>query len=145
MKNVLANYKIHPLNSRVKRAMFFYEHAFREFYIDVRWLLISSAMEALINTSGDHITKQFVKRSMCLANFVGGITYTTKDAEKIYNYRSKISHGQMKRIDGLDEKEKDAYAKIEELIRRCLKKSILDPTFASIFNTEESINKKLPI
>ena len=131
------------LNQTVKNALWNYQYSQYIRYADLRIAIICFALESLLNTSSEQITKQFKIRLYSLANELGLENFTEKDAGKAYEYRSKISHG--KEIKKLDSYEFDLFSKVEEILRLCIKRCILDKRFRNIFNTEESIRKKWPI
>jgi hypothetical protein len=56
-----------PMHPRVHRAYWNHEYATRCYYLDARWPLVVSGLEALINVEEDHVTRQFCQRALQLA------------------------------------------------------------------------------
>jgi hypothetical protein len=59
LKIILANLAASPLPNRVSRALWYHEYAVRTYYVEVRWTLVCTALEALVHTDRQRSTKQF--------------------------------------------------------------------------------------
>lgn len=122
---------------RLHRALFYNELAARNYYADVRWTLIATALEALIHTEVGRSTFQFKTRSAKLATAVGVTDFTEESAGAFYHLRSQIAHGQG--VGELSAEDYRVYRAGEDVLRAVLTKSILDPAFAATFTDEETI------
>ena len=140
------------LSNRIKNAMWFYEYLSRTSVLDIRWALLITAFESLVKidderdpTTGKYAgsTKSFVDRLTALKTFDSSLYVPRGDLEKIYKERSNLVHGLD--VASLAPGKKDLYRKAETLIRNILRKAILDTTFASIFDSDASIKRTLPL
>jgi len=67
-----------------------HEHALRSYYLDIRWTLVVSAFEALMN-----IQEQFVRRKFCgrLATEFG-VSLSDNELDDAYTLRCGLVHSQ---------------------------------------------------
>ena len=131
------------LSERVKRAFWFHEYASREYYIDIRWTFIVTALEALINTEKEQVSKQFKERIPQLCKLLGIPELSKEEAARAYTLRSTMLHG--KSINTLDSNDKELYLKIEEILRETVKQAILNQETAQIFKDAQTVKEKLPV
>lgn len=140
------------LSNRIKTAMWYYEYLSKTHFMDIRWTLLITALESLIKIADEKnsntkkyvgSTKVFVDRLTALARFDSSLSVTRGDLGKIYNERSNLVHGLG--VASLDPVKRALYRKAETLIRNILQKAILDATFASIFDSDASIKRNLPL
>jgi hypothetical protein len=122
----------------IARALWFYEYASRSYELLARWPLICSGLEALINTDSNRTARQFKVRIPILAKYIGVKGITRTKAEKMYDLRSKISHGQTTKSD--KNKNLDLYDEMEEILRLAIKEGIRNPEFANIISNRELID-----
>jgi histidyl-tRNA synthetase len=138
---LLQSYNWPALPERVRRALWTYDYAAGDYFIDTRWTLLSSAVEALVHTRHRDSTAQFVDGLIKLASDVGAETVSADDANKIYDLRSSLAHGQgLPQISGEEER---LYVLMETVLRLALKQAILDPAYAEKFRTDKAIRGHL--
>lgn len=127
---------------RVSRSLWYHEYAARTYYGEVRWLLVCTALESLLNTCEYYSGMQFRCRVPHLALEVGR-NITEDEAGEAWKMRSHLSHGGA--TGKLNSQEEEVYIKLENTLGSVLKRAILDDTFSSTFADESSIRKKWPI
>lgn len=143
LKKLIEAFEKKPPKDPIARAMWLLEYAFRIYEIDVRWTLIATGIEALIHTDRHASTKQFVERIQKLSIDVGAGTIKEAEAKDMYHRRSSLAHGQG--LEGLTQKKKILYKKMEEILRRTIRKSILDQPFNDFLSDKNEIKNKWPI
>jgi hypothetical protein len=134
------------LPARVHNAYWHHEYAMRTYYVDHRWVFVSTGLDALVNTSRYKGEKKFVSKVKRLADSEG-IVFTEDELERAYELRSGLVHGQQFLSDQsnrLSDAEYTLYDKMEETLRRVLIHSFEDASFAACFNDPQSIDKLLP-
>jgi len=129
------------LSSRPQRAFWFFEHACRTLWIDVRWPLMTIALEALVHTDRRHSTRQFVERILTLSGRIGGPEVSEDELREIYDRRSHLAHGAG--LGALDAEARRLYLKMEAVLRRILEAIVLEPATAAIFEDEANIRREL--
>jgi hypothetical protein len=118
------------------------------YYLDVRWTLIVSGFEALMNTSENGVARQFSERVRQLDDiFKVGIS--DRDLKIAYKLRSKIVHAE-EFLAGLQKilpqtKHSDLYLRLESLLRKTIERSLLDKTFGDSFSSAADVNKHWPL
>lgn len=138
---------------RVLSAMLDFEMAARNYYVDVRWPLLVTGLEALIHVSDEHdprnptryagSTRVFVDRLLAVGKADPALEVDEAELRTIYDSRSTLVHGQA--FGQLDQRNKELYRTTENLLRRILKKSVLEPTFAATFNSDAAIGSAYPL
>jgi hypothetical protein len=136
------------LPRRVHSAFWHHEYAARTYYVDHRWTLVCTGLEALVHTDRFGSTKQFSSRTSRLASELG-ISFSESDAEDAYDLRSRLAHG----LSFLTTPDREAlspanirlYDQMEETLRRAVLRSMRDKMFAETFVGEDRIRQKWPI
>jgi hypothetical protein len=131
------------LPSRIRQAIWYFEYAFRTYFIDIRWPLICMGLESLIHTEKYKSTRQFSFRVSNLAKVLSMDSLDEDKAEEAYITRSLLVHGQ--KIGNLEEYKFGLYEKLENILREAIRISILDKSFADIFTSDNKIREKWPI
>lgn len=133
------------MHERIHRAFWNHEQAVRTYYLDTRWTIAVSALEALINVDGRHVRQQFIRR---VGNLAGefGISLSPDELHDAYTLRSKLAHGQ-NFLYGLHDvlppdQHRPLYDKLETLLRTVLKTCLLDETFGEHFASGAGVKKK---
>ena len=145
LKALLEAYDPNGIMSRVGRALWNHEYAFWTHTVDVRWTLVVTGLEALIHTDDRKVkrglgsTAQFVTGTGLLRRRIDGIEIAPSDLRDMYEHRSGLAHGQD--LGGFGSEKKRLYAVMEETLRLCIAKAILDPDFAECFADEEMVRK----
>lgn len=142
LKKLFMEYLNGKLPRRLSSLLWFYELAFSTDIRTVRWLFITQALQAAVSTDSMKVRQQFIKRLPELAKELG-IPIKKKETEDIWGYRNKVSHGG--RLREANPEEFQLLQKAEEIIRRSIKKSLLDASFASIWGNEDVIQQKWPV
>jgi hypothetical protein len=135
-----------PLPKRIHIAYWHHEYAVRTYYVDHRWVLIFTGLDALVNIDPYLGKRKFVSRIKRIAETVG-VSASEAELEKAYDLRSNLVHGQHFLYDfgqPLPKVDVELYDKIEEILRRTLLKTFEEPSFASNFTDESSIKAFLP-
>jgi hypothetical protein len=142
------------LPGRIKRAIWRHEYASRSEYLDIRWLHVVSALEALLKLKYPYptprgssrppgSTKQFVGRTVNLAARYAarGLTWTALDAEDAYENRSDVAHGL-----SLTQASPtlDRYARMETLLRHALVEALTSASFANTFQSDAAVDAAWP-
>ena len=137
--------KMHP---RVHRAYWNHEYTMRSYYLDARWPLVVSGLEALISVGEDDPSWQFRDRGRQLASEFK-IDLTDDDLRVAYRLRSKLVHAEGF-LSGLEtvlpqNEHSPLYGKLESLLRQTLRRSLMDETFGGIFRDDDSVKARFPL
>lgn len=136
------------LPKRVHNAFWHHVYAARTYYIDHRWTLVCTGIEALVHTDKLRSTRQFSFRASQLATELG-INLSEVDAEEAYDLRSRLAHGVSFLTtadgDGLSPNNIRLYDLLEGTLRRAVLESMRDKVFAETFADEGRIGQKWPI
>jgi len=127
----------HMMPKRIHRAYWTHEFLMRVSVTDIRWILVVSGIEALVNTKSTGNKKQFVDRGFYLANKFN-IALSRDNLENAYDVRSELVHAENFLV-ALDNfvpvvHQNVLCEKFEWLLRITLKTCFLDETFGEIFN-----------
>jgi hypothetical protein len=142
LKSLFQSMSALPLPVRVTRAFFYHEYASRTYYGEVRWVLVCTALESLLNTNEYFSGAQFRGRVPVIASSVQ-VAMTEEEASRAWKMRTNLSHGSA--TGKLNMTEEEIYRKLEMVLRGVLKKAILDNAFASIFAEDNKIRAAWPI
>jgi hypothetical protein len=143
LKLLVQHLPLSYLPPRVWRALWYHEYAARTRYIDVKWTLISTALEAVVHTDKYKSTWQFTGRVPQLARELGGCEFSEADAETAYDCRSGLSHGQGLAI--LSKETREIYERMESVLRQTLMRCIREAEFAAIFSGDNTIRDRWPL
>jgi histidyl-tRNA synthetase len=127
---------------RVRQAIFKYDHAAGDRWLDMSWPKLCAALDGLINIPGDYETaeRQFVRRGLRLAELLG-VAATSNDFEQILNTRSGVSFEvQFKEIKG---ELKRLYDLLSNIIRATAKRAITNDDFANMFKEDNLLRRRL--
>jgi len=127
---------------RITRALWFHEYTARTYHLDLRWVLVVTGLEALINVDERRAIQQFRTRTVGLADRCG-VPWSDEDAKVAYRLRSKLAHGQQ--VSNLEAPEHVLYSGMETLLRIAVREAILNPDFGSIFADEDRIRAEWPL
>jgi hypothetical protein len=145
-KDTLAKYNANEATfpNRVRQALWRYDYAFCEQYLDLRWLAMSAALEALVHTDKHRSTKQFSVRVAALAGQLAITGWNEQRLADMYHeYRCPAAHGQ-----DITKAEPDViadYVQFEDLVRRVLLRCVEDVGFCRHFASESSIRGRWPV
>jgi len=139
---------------RLVRSLWYHEYSSLMYELDVRWVVMTTALEALIHTDRPNSGGQFRERVFQLAAMVG-VNCSKEEVALAYDQRSQLAHGQhfVDMSGGIPAAAKAelsgevirSYRRMEEILRACLLKAANEDQFASIFASDDSIRLRLPI
>lgn len=103
------------LPDRLLRAFWYHEYAARTYLAAIRWVLVTTGIEALINTGANRASKQFKVRFCALARKFAGKEVSHTKAGQAYELRSRIAHGAG--LNDLIQDHHKLYSLLEEVLR----------------------------
>jgi hypothetical protein len=132
-------------------ALFHHEAVARHYYIDLRWPLLTTCLEALVRIKDEKqpsgrwagSTKVFVDRLLAIGKLDATLAIGEAELGEMYDRRSLLSHGLA--YGDLDEHDRDLYVSQERLARGILRKVLLEADFRDIFASDENIANRLPL
>lgn len=133
------------MHDRVHRAYWNHEQAMRTYYLDTRWNIVVSGLEALVTVEKRNVRKQFVSRVRKLA-MEFGVDLSETDLHNAYTMRSGLAHAQSF-LYGLHtvlppDKHRPLYDKLESLLRAAVKRCLLDEAFGLHFADDAAVRAK---
>lgn len=139
------------LPKRIEAALWHHEAAARNSFIDLRWPLLTTCLEALVRIKDERLpsgqfagsTRVFVDRLAAIGSLDSTLAVPESELREIYAQRSLLAHGLA--YGSLDEASKALYRVQERLVRGIIRKALLDSTFRSIFLSDANIAKHLPL
>ena len=136
------------MHDRVHRAYWNHEYAMRSLYLDVRWMLVVSGLEALISSGEMDNCWQFRDRVRQLAGEFQ-IDLTDGDLWRAYKLRSKLVHAESF-LHGLEtvlpkSQHDQLYEKLESLLRVTVRRCLLDENFGSFFRDDAAVEARWPL
>lgn len=153
LRQLIATYD-HPTTcERVKSALFYFEYVAATYWVDLRWVTLTTACESLIHIDGERdpanptkfagSTHVFVQRMSRLTNAIYGAPLPEADLREMYRQRSALAHG----LDftGMTPENRRLYGSQEDALRRILLKAVLEPTFAATFGDDAEIQAAWPL
>jgi len=140
-----------PLPRRIEAALWHHEAAARNSFIDLRWPLLTTCLEALVRIKDEKLpsghfagsTKVFLDRLLAIGNLDATLAAPEDELREMYAGRSLLAHGLA--FGGLDDASKTLYRAQERLVRGIIRKALLDSTFRSIFLSDADVAKHLPL
>jgi hypothetical protein len=144
-------YFAQKLCGRITSALWYFEATARSYYIDTRWPLLATCLEALVHIRDERLlsgryagsTKVFVERLLSLAQLDVNLSISEEDLRTIYGWRSHLAHGRI--FGNIEPEQQRLYSEMESFARKVLKKAILDRVFHDIFATDQAIEAALPL
>lgn len=143
VRELLEGFDPDSLPERVLQALWQHEFLHQLYFVDTRWPLAASGLEAFIHTDPYQSTKQFVQRLLGVQEDLDIELADEETLYRLYDRRSAVAHG--KRLGDLDEETRADYVSLEDLLREVLRAAILDSDFASIFEDPHEIRSRWPI
>jgi hypothetical protein len=143
LRDLMGSFRLASLPQRVSNALWYHEFAYRTWYADVRWTLVATALESLLNTDPTANKLQFCIRTVSLASDLD-LQFTNDDARTAYQVRSKLAHGEAF-LYNLPQAELRIYEQMELLLRAAILRSIRDACFARIFKDADTVRAKWPV
>jgi hypothetical protein len=136
------------LPKRLRQAFWKAEKISWERYLDVVLPVLAAALEGMLSTSPEQVTKQFVTRVPLLANELGIAGVSKRFCRDMYKARSQGAHGGD--IDLLQPGAQRAeavrkVALLQTVLRAAVRRGIADPEFRAVFEDDEAIRKRWPV
>lgn len=140
-----------PLPKRIASALWHHEAAARHYFIDLRWPLLTTCLEALVRIKDEKLpsgqfagsTKVFVDRLLAIGSLDAALAVSEMNLRGMYDQRSLLAHGL--RFGNLDVTSKALYRAQECLVRGIIRKALLESTFWNIFVSDANIAAHLPL
>lgn len=130
--------------ARERRAFRLCEESARKPYLDDAAMAMVTGLEALLHTKRKHSTRQFVERTVQLADQLGVAEYTREVAKAIYDFRSAAAHGSGP--EGADDEQLPLRVRAtQRLLRVTVSKLVREPAFGEIFRSVARIRVEFPI
>jgi len=139
------------LPRRIESALWHHEVAARQFFIDLRWPLLITSLEALIRIKDERrqtgqfagSTQVFVDRLLAIGQMDATLSATEAELRQIYTQRSLVAHGLA--FGALEPDSQALYRSLERLVRGAIRKALLDDSFRSILSSDENIATQFPL
>lgn len=129
------------LPRRVETALWTAEYAARERYLHIRFVLVVTAVEALITIGDRGLSRQFSARVPAIANELGIADFDEAAARRVYKARSSSVHTGV-----LTEKSTDRdLAAVESILHGILRNAIEQRGFLARFSDAVSIRQAWPV
>jgi hypothetical protein len=117
----------------------------RTYFLDTRWNLVVSGLEALITVEERNVRKQFVSRGRKLA-MEFGVDLSETELHSAYTVRSGLAHAQSFLFElhtVLPPNEhRPLYDKLETLLRMTVKRCLLDEAFGNDFSDGATVKAR---
>ncbi len=143
LRSLIVAFDPSVLPKRVTQALFYHEYLHQLYYVDARWPMATTGVEALVHTDKYQSTAQFVQRALALQEELGVKLATETDLYDIYDLRSRFAHG--KTVGELDGQQNVLYTALEQILRTSIRRAIEDPQFAGIFADEDTLRTRWPV
>ena len=136
------------LPRRVHNALWHHEYACRTFYLDYRWTLVCTGLEALVHTDTFRSTHQFVGRVPQLALELC-LSISESEAREAYDLRSQLAYGvsflATATTPAPSPSQLQLYDRLEDTLRKAVLRGMRDKSFGDLFRDEGQIRKRWPI
>ncbi len=137
-----------PMHYRVHRAYWYHEYVMRSSVLDIRFPLVATGLEALINTSEKNSGGQFCARVPQLAAACG-VDFPETEAAKAWKLRSKLAHAEAF-LFGLDtvlpeSEHQELYEKMEAVLRSTVRRCLFDEGFGDRFRDKDAVDAHWPL
>ncbi len=139
---LLAAYNRDKLPRRLRRAMWHFLYACLTAEPHPRLTLLVTGLEALVNTSGRNVKARFSKRLTQIGSEIG-VSTSEGALKEAFKCRSSLAHGQAFECD--DTRFREMCEMLEDLLRKTIKRAILEEDFANRFQSEETIDLEYPV
>lgn len=162
VKDLFDNADLDTLPDRVARALWNSQHAAYQYFFEVRALLVTSGLEALLHvrTPGKRprTGAQFINRSVQLATELG-LSFTTGEAKALWDHRSDIAHGRdlwafLKDANGKmpqppqltkNDERVQRFMKADLILRSAILRCLREPAFARRFESDLTVESAYPL
>jgi hypothetical protein len=137
------------LPPRLHNALWHHEYALRTYYLDHRWTLVCTGLEALVHTDRLQNTSQFTRRIPKLASELG-VSISEAEAREAYDLRSRLSHGvsflsTAASHAATSEAQLKLYDRLEDALRLAVLRGMREKDFQAVFADDDQIRRRWPI
>lgn len=151
LTNLVQKWNPAAVPSRLKAAFWYFEMAARQYYTDIRWPLLVTALESLVKIRGERrangrtvgSTAAFVERLRHIGHIDPALAVSEAELRQMYEKRSDLVHALA--LVNLDEATRSLYRELENLARAIIRKMILDPSFAAHFASDRALAAAFPL
>ncbi|MEO8452883.1 MAG: hypothetical protein ABI647_24050, partial [Gemmatimonadota bacterium] len=151
LRNLYAGFEAATVSERLRVCIWNIEMAFRSYYVEARWPLLTTALEALVRVRDERLpkgrhagsTKVFVDRLLAIGQKVPALALPEQELRSMYEHRSGFVHGTS--FGQLDPAVRALFASQEALARGIVRAALENPAFAGIFSTDASLSAALPL
>ena len=143
----LATVQPSSIPTRVSNALWYLDYAFRTYYLDLRWTLICTGLEALLHTDINRSMREFTVRIPSVAVDLG-IQFTADQGKQAFQLRSTLAHGEsFLHMGGSVPNPQHIvlYDQIEDILRAAILRAFRDANYARIFTDPQQIRSRWPI
>lgn len=136
------------MHGRVHRAYWNHEYAMHSYYLDARWVLVVSGLEALISVGENGLRRQFCNRVQQLATECQ-VALSNEELSRAYTLRSKLAHAEAF-LSGLETRfprseQVELYVRLENVLRMIIKRCLIDEAFGNRFRDDVAVQESWPI
>jgi hypothetical protein len=135
---------------RLATAMWHHEAVARHYFMDLRWPLLATCLEAIVRIRDERFsgrfagsTQVFVDRLLAIGAADPQLRVAEADLGAFYQQRSLLAHGLT--FGGLGAADKILYRTHERLARGIIRKAILDSVFRATFSSDANLAANLPL
>jgi len=136
------------LPKRVHNALWHHEYASRTYFLDQRWTLVCTGLEAFVHTDRTRNTAQFTRRVPALASDIG-VNISEAEAVEAYDLRSLLAHGVSFLSTGTSQgpstSQLNLYDRLEDALRMAVLRAMQDQPFRDIFSDDALIRARWPM
>lgn len=136
------------LPRRVHHGLWHHEYASRTYFLDHRWTLVCTGLEAFVHTDRNRNNAQFTRRVPALALELG-INISEAEAADAYDLRSRLAHGVSFLSTGTSQgpsvSQVHLYDRLESTLRMAVLRAMRDGSFRSVFSLDCQIRSRWPI
>jgi len=150
--DLVAAYQRQDAPGRVRAAFWSHEAAARNYFVEHRWGMVVTGLEALFHVRNERdprkkkaagSTRVFVQRGVQAARELGMQNVTEAQLRDSYGTRSSAVHGAG--IGELNDELRERYLMTESLLSRCVQRALLDQTFANKFASDSAVQAAFPL
>lgn len=134
---------LYSMPDRLFRALWYHEYAARTYQAAIRWVLVTTGIEALINTGAERASKQFVTRFCALAHGFAEKAISHTKASRAYELRSRIAHGTG--LNDLIQDHRELYSVLEEVLRATIRAGISCRDVQQLFASDQAVEQEWPL
>lgn len=132
---------------RVTDALWQAEHLVQERYLDVVLPGLVAALEGLVSSSTEQVTRQFTTRVPMLAAELGIEGVSRSFCRQMYEARSQGAHGSPINLFTASRQDEgvEKVARLLTVLRATIRRAIEDPAFRAAFEDDASVRARWPL